>query len=557
MSSRLVFGVWGIVAVGVTGCMPEEEALPEAQIAELSSMEQGERDFIEEMFADYEGKPGWPDSPQRFGSITNVFSNETTLTVGVAGSFFDIVEGEASASMVLGLGHRTNLMLAKHAEGGYPPLTRTNGDGNVYLAYEEGVDFVGVCTYTAFLNIGSRFFGMIKVAGSGIENQTDFAKETEVYLSTNFFPIEEGDTVGALEKRCERAFDRSLKHSVATDLRNLIGARARVEADEVDQLYHGLQAALFGPQRKRLYIFGHHWNVKPVTWFRHGRDEERFTIQGWLSHNIHGRIDDQVYYEFEYDRGELVRESIDIGGDGAWQQAARKLIEMIGDEVYREHRTGLHNMDPGAPQHATAYEHSWYRGAERTIGVGHYNVRFLQDAGLQDEITSFRVPKGLRITAYEHANFEGHQWVYDADNPNVGDGVNDEISSMKVEPDPNYPRRYVLKAPDADHRVVMGDDGIVSSQYWYDDHAQWSLEHTDAGHYTLLNRGTGMLVVMPTDDGAPDAAHWALVQVDDEDPNRERYYVINRNSGWALTRNGRDVYLTPATGAANQEWRFE
>lgn len=64
-----------------------------------------------------------------------------------------------------------------------------------------------------------------------------------------------------------------------------------------------LQAALHGPEKKKLKIFGHHFNVKKVERFRQG---SQTLIYGQLSHHLRWRPDDQLYYRIVKEKGRIV-----------------------------------------------------------------------------------------------------------------------------------------------------------------------------------------------------------------------------------------------------------
>ena len=78
----------------------------------------------------------------------------------------------------------------------------------------------------------------------------------------------------------------------------------------------------------------------------------------------------------------------------------------------------------------TLYSDSEYRGTQNSLGIGRYPTGF----GLKnDSLSSIKVPSTLKVTLYEHDNFEGRTCVLVRDTPHLG-GANDEITSMIVEP---------------------------------------------------------------------------------------------------------------------------
>jgi hypothetical protein len=104
-----------------------------------------------------------------------------------------------------------------------------------------------------------------------------------------------------------------------------------------------------------------------------------------------------------------------------WQQRARDAGVVVGL-----------GQAPSADQ-ATVYEHGNYEGRSQSFGVGTtYDIGALNVVG-NDAISSFRVPKGLRVVACEHMGGHGRCRIFEADTPWVGDQFNDLVSWLKVE----------------------------------------------------------------------------------------------------------------------------
>ncbi|WP_428267364.1 Cys-every-fifth RiPP peptide CefA [Haliangium sp.] len=80
---------------------------------------------------------------------------------------------------------------------------------------------------------------------------------------------------------------------------------------------------------------------------------------------------------------------------------------------------------------ATLYEHGNYGGNSTVLGPGAYDIGAM---GLPNDcISSLRVPRGLRVTLYEHANFRGRHKSFSSDASYVGDDFNDITSGILVE----------------------------------------------------------------------------------------------------------------------------
>ena len=85
---------------------------------------------------------------------------------------------------------------------------------------------------------------------------------------------------------------------------------------------------------------------------------------------------------------------------------------------------------PTAPM-VDVYEHADYRGMRKQLGVGRYN---LAQMGLPNDcVSSLRVGRGLKVTLYQDAGFQGQSVSYLSDTSYVG-SFNDKTSSIVVEP---------------------------------------------------------------------------------------------------------------------------
>lgn len=91
------------------------------------------------------------------------------------------------------------------------------------------------------------------------------------------------------------------------------------------------------------------------------------------------------------------------------------------------------------------FEHCNYGGKRQVLGVGSYTLAVLNanDAIGNDKISSMRIPRGLKVTVYEHDNFGGKSMTFTADVPCLTNNMmdapnkitwNDQISSIKIEP---------------------------------------------------------------------------------------------------------------------------
>lgn len=76
------------------------------------------------------------------------------------------------------------------------------------------------------------------------------------------------------------------------------------------------------------------------------------------------------------------------------------------------------------------YQHGYYQGTSKELGVGKYNIG---DLGIGDnQLSAIRVPKNFRVTLYEDPNFKGSSVTFTESADYVG-GFNDKTSSIVVE----------------------------------------------------------------------------------------------------------------------------
>ncbi|RCW47517.1 discoidin domain-containing protein [Paenibacillus prosopidis] len=81
----------------------------------------------------------------------------------------------------------------------------------------------------------------------------------------------------------------------------------------------------------------------------------------------------------------------------------------------------------------TFYEHYNYEGKAVTLDLGNYTLAQMQAAGIaNDSISSIHVPLEYTVVAYNGDGFSGTSWTITSDNPAMGTGNNDMISSIKV-----------------------------------------------------------------------------------------------------------------------------
>jgi hypothetical protein len=139
-------------------------------------------------------------------------------------------------------------------------------------------------------------------------------------------------------------------------------------------------------------------------------------IFGWM-HN--GNDCYHNPHSFDYQGARLTKTSHE---GGSWAG----MFKVVWIETYQVTGTNS-NQGPKI----TVYEHGDYQGRSLELGVGTYDYNFINSKGFNDQISSMKVPQGLRVEAWQHDPGHGTKWVWTSDTHWVGD-ANDTISSIIV-----------------------------------------------------------------------------------------------------------------------------
>src|SRR6185369_17929008 len=86
-------------------------------------------------------------------------------------------------------------------------------------------------------------------------------------------------------------------------------------------------------------------------------------------------------------------------------------------------------------QDAQLFQNTSYGGWRANFPPGNYTAAQITAAGgVVDDASSIRVPAGMKVTLYTGDNFTGTAVVKTADDSSlIDDGINDQVSSLKVE----------------------------------------------------------------------------------------------------------------------------
>ncbi|MCQ6530461.1 methyltransferase [Bacillus mycoides] len=106
---------------------------------------------------------------------------------------------------------------------------------------------------------------------------------------------------------------------------NFIEQTQNLDAIPMNNLDKAIQAALLGPEIKKLKVFNHEFNAKPAYISKMGNQT---IVNGQISHHLSYRIDDQVYYRFVKENGEIKNVEIKIDR-GGWTKIAAPIGAII------------------------------------------------------------------------------------------------------------------------------------------------------------------------------------------------------------------------------------
>ncbi|MGQ0418888.1 methyltransferase, partial [Bacillus sp. HC-Mk] len=98
-----------------------------------------------------------------------------------------------------------------------------------------------------------------------------------------------------------------------------------LDAIPMNNLDKAVQAALLGPEIKKLKIFDHEFNVKPAYISKLGNQT---VVNGQISHHLSFRLDDQVYYRFVKEDGVIKNLEIKIDR-GGWTKITAPIGAII------------------------------------------------------------------------------------------------------------------------------------------------------------------------------------------------------------------------------------
>ena len=276
---------------------------------------------------------GFPATPRRSANFTSSFSNTLSFFVGVKTDFFG-AEAASITDTRFDLNFRSTLILIRTVNKGSKGLT-TIEQGQVVLNVEPEVGFIGFCNYSASASVSKALINKLDVYGTGVNNVAAFKNLIEVSQNSHFFPITETNTLDGLRRRCLEDFKSEVQWDVIMELKNLIQSSVTYSRRPESDMAKSVRSAVHGPNIKGVYLFGQRYNVKKARYEKRGNTH---IVSGQLSHHIRMWPDRQIHFTYKYRNGKVIEKIFNIGNQKEWQTKARKIADILAEEVYLEHR---------------------------------------------------------------------------------------------------------------------------------------------------------------------------------------------------------------------------
>ncbi|MDA2639141.1 methyltransferase [Bacillus cereus] len=106
---------------------------------------------------------------------------------------------------------------------------------------------------------------------------------------------------------------------------NFIEQTQSLDVIPMNNLDKAVQAALLGPEIKKLKVFDHEFNIKPAYI---SKKDKQTVVNGQISHHLSYRLDDQVYYRFVKEDGVIKNLEIKIDR-GGWTKITAPIGAII------------------------------------------------------------------------------------------------------------------------------------------------------------------------------------------------------------------------------------
>ena len=267
-------------------------------------------------------------------------SQDIGLHMGFDGTIPNIASVAAVDTVTFSTLTERSIILIKNTPTQTEALIVQGEAPNEYHPYvEDGLDYVGMCTYRSRSSITNRFHGHLKINGTGISSDTDVQSATEVSKFSGYFRITAEDTIPSLINFCQDLYAQKVRSAIKRDLELALLASATFQTSNASWAA-GINAALYGPKVTRLKLDGHHYNVRKASL---EISDNQVIVRGTIDHNVHLQDDDVIKYWCTVRDGEIFSRKMEISrkslsSQSAYEPAAKELQTKICIDAYMDFR---------------------------------------------------------------------------------------------------------------------------------------------------------------------------------------------------------------------------
>jgi hypothetical protein len=132
-----------------------------------------------------------------------------------------------------------------------------------------------------------------------------------------------------------------------------------------NNLETAVNAALNGPEVKKIKVFEHEFNVKEIEVVNLGAEKKY--VKGQISHHLSFRPDDQFYYEFTVQDGKVVDKPVFSIDRGGWTPFAAPLLSILA--AYNGIPVNPNDLNTLGQQIGKVIDGSWEHAAQSIATV--------------------------------------------------------------------------------------------------------------------------------------------------------------------------------------------
>ncbi|MBF0442543.1 MAG: hypothetical protein HQK54_11610 [Oligoflexales bacterium] len=217
----------------------------------------------------------WPSAPRVILQSSITMQNDLSLHLGIEQSMSpDGAEKAAGGIIILNASavNTTSFLLSSDRElflikeddqSEILKEVKENGRSVIRPNVEKGKMMVGICTHVILSEVSNRSKASLQIAGNGYSGSTDISEKVKLTLYSNYFGIDEADTLDGLKAYCRQSYSEEVKETAAKDfVSTLSGTFTLTDGQKTPTAEQiAVNSALFGPDRKKLKYGGHKFNI--------------------------------------------------------------------------------------------------------------------------------------------------------------------------------------------------------------------------------------------------------------------------------------------------------